>query len=63
MEREKKTVFFSFDESVASIVTFNLFCSSPAYFSIGADEMASTLSAYNTRDSPFLDLDSPFTAW
>ena len=25
--------------------------------------MASTLSAYNTRDSPFLDLDSPFTAW
>jgi hypothetical protein len=25
--------------------------------------MPSTLSAYNTRDSPFLDLDSPFTAW
>ena len=25
--------------------------------------MASTLSAYNTRDSPFLDLDSPFTVW
>ena len=31
-------------------------------FQLG-DEMASTLSAYNTRDSPFLDLDSPFTAW
>ena len=25
--------------------------------------MASSLSAYSTRDSPFLDLASPFTAW
>lgn len=59
----RRAAFFSISKvSLQSIFHITLFSVAHRFENPPA-KMASTLSAYNTRDSPFLDLDSPFTTW